>query len=336
MAIEPGLVTAPSVDSSLLGVLLRGEAWAPCELSSVPSEGSVAPANHPPRERDELRALFEVIAHEDGPDRRPVNKYPLDVYGIRDASPNAPPVVRYNAAPTSVDADTAPKPYRVDVPFVRGAFAMVGVLSHFECNEIIAAAEAVGYSPDEPIRPNAASGPHGGSARAATFVMLADDKTLGPLYRRCQPLLPQQLAGGTLAGLNARLRLYRYGQGAVYRPHVDGAWPGSAIKDGRLEYDAYGDRWSRLTFLLYLNDGFDGGCTTFFSPTTTIGTLQARGVVPRAGTVLCFPHGDTAGSLVHEGSEVTTGTKYIIRTDVLYTRVPNATSTQNAKTGDGN
>ena len=33
-------------------------------------------------------------------------------------------------------------------------------------------------------------------------------------------------AGATLAGLNARWRLYRYVPGAHYRPHVDGAWPG--------------------------------------------------------------------------------------------------------------
>ena len=38
----------------------------------------------------------------------------------------------------------------------------------------------------------------------------------------------------------------------------------------------------------------------------------------KTGSVLCFPHGDTAGSLVHEGSAVTAGTKYIIRSDVLY------------------
>lgn len=42
-----------------------------------------------------------------------------------------------------------------------------------------------------------------------------------------------------------RWRLYRYDKGAVYRPHVDGAWPGSGIRDGHYVFDAYGDRWSR-------------------------------------------------------------------------------------------
>ena len=31
-----------------------------------------------------------------------------------------------------------------------------------------------------------------------------------------------------------------------------------------------------------------------------------------------FPHGDTMGSLVHEGAAVSRGSKYVIRTDVLY------------------
>ena len=47
------------------------------------------------------------------------------------------------------------------------------------------------------------------------------------------------------------------------------------------------------------------------------GGLRARGVIPRAGSVLCFPQGNTA-SLLHEGSAVSRGTKDVIRTDCLY------------------
>lgn len=44
----------------------------------------------------------------------------------------------------------------------------------------------------------------------------------------------------------------------------------------------------------------------------------AANVCTLAGNVLVFPHGDTMGSLVHEGAAVTRGAKYVIRTDVLY------------------
>ena len=81
-------------------------------------------------------------------------------------------------------------------------------------------------------------------------------------------------------------------------------------------HDAFGDRRSRLTFLMYLNDDFEGGCTTFYMPAAG-GGLQAQGVQPRAGAVLCFPQGNTA-SLLHEGSAVKRGTKDVVRSDVLY------------------
>lgn len=127
------------------------------------------------------------------------------------------------------------------------------------------------------------------------------------------------------------LPVNRYFPGAVYRPHIDGAWPGSGLtEDGVYTDDIYKkDRHSRLTFLIYLNGGFAGGETSFFlsesssndsssTHTCDVKYIHARGVVPQLGSVLCFPHGAAKGSLVHEGSAVREGVKYIIRTDVLY------------------
>lgn len=71
---------------------------------------------------------------------------------------------------------------------------------------------------------------------------------------------------------------------------------------------------------IYLNDSFTAGHTTFFLPSPTReGLLDAHRVKPLAGCALVFPHGDTHGSLLHEGSPVGEGgAKYVIRTDVLY------------------
>eukprot|EP00878_Enallax_costatus_P017830 GHUV01018736.1.p1 GENE.GHUV01018736.1~~GHUV01018736.1.p1 ORF type:complete len:323 (+),score=112.08 GHUV01018736.1:63-1031(+) len=165
--------------------------------------------------------------------------------------------------------------------------------------------------------------PQGGPA--AGCVWLVDDSVLQPVFERVAQLLPQELGGGKLAGLNARWRLYRYTPGNVYRPHIDGAWPGSGLDtDGKYLYDAFGDRWSRLTFLVYLNDDFEGGQTTYYTPSgEKVGCLDARGVQPVQGNVMVFPHGGTVGSLVHEGSAVLEGAKYVIRTDVLYMKAEN-------------
>lgn len=197
------------------------------------------------------------------------------------------------------------------MPFVAGAFLMRDVLSPRECQQMIRAAEAVGYLPDEPLNGTR-------SVLAHNFVWLADQPLIGEIYERVRPHLPAAVDGVALAGLNPNWRLFRYRPGAEYRPHIDGSWPGSGLVDGEWKFDADGTRWSKLTFLLYLSDDFEGGCTTFFTPSSQEGLLNARGVKPRAGSVLCFPHGSSNSALLHEGTGVTSGTKYIIRGDVLY------------------
>ena len=172
------------------------------------------------------------------------------------------------------------------------------------------AAEAIGYT-------------HDAVEGIEAIQWLADDTLVGGVFSRLVPHLPPTLGGDYIAGINARWRLFRYAPGAEYRAHIDGAWPGAGIgADGSLLDDAYdGTRVTRLTLLLYLNDGFGGGSTTFLKPNpTVVGHIDAFPVRPLAGAALYFPHGDSA-SLVHEGSAVDEGgVKYIIRTDVLYMR----------------
>jgi len=156
--------------------------------------------------------------------------------------------------------------------------------------------------------------------------LLAGEQDLvTPLFQRLLPLLPSTLSDGArLVGINARWRCFRYSQGATYRAHIDGAWPGSGVAEGPVYVeDSFGSGvTSRLTLLLYLNEGFQGGGTTFFLPREGVeGAIDAFSVEPRMGCALTFPHGDATGSLVHEGSSVSHGgVKYIIRSDVLYSR----------------
>lgn len=46
--------------------------------------------------------------------------------------------------------------------------------------------------------------------------------------------------------------------------------------------------------------------------------MNAYQVKPIQGSIAMFPHGETDGSLLHEGTGVRRGAKYVIRTDVLY------------------
>ena len=75
--------------------------------------------------------------------------------------------------------------------------------------------------------------------------------------------------GGRPVGLNQRWRLYKYGPDDIFRLHTDGSWPGSKADptSGSVVRDAYGDRWSQLTFLIYLDDDYEGGETSFLTLT---------------------------------------------------------------------
>eukprot|EP00854_Cymbomonas_tetramitiformis_P019447 gene19447-23253_t len=191
---------------------------------------------------------------------------------------------------------------RQEVPFVPGAFVLAGALSVGECARIMRTAETMGYTEDHPVAKPEPTG-------IDTCEWLAAPGLAGTLFARVREHLPQRIRGGELAGINAHWRLFRYNQRGVYRPHIDGSWPGSGLDPRTGEYvqDAFRDRRSRLTFLVYLNDGFEGGSTTFYIPAPgRPGELDARGVQPQAGAVLCFPQGNTA-SLVHEGSAVQQG-----------------------------
>lgn len=182
-----------------------------------------------------------------------------------------------------------------------------------ECEQLASAADTIGFTDASGYSFTADI-----TAGAAGCVWLADASVMDPIFNRVKDHLPQSVGTGPLSGLNARLRFYKYSKGAEYRPHIDGSWPGSGIVNGEYKFDAHGDSWSGLTFLIYLNDDFKGGDTTFFWPSTRETILNARGIRPRMGSVLVFPHGNTSGALLHEGSSVLEGYKYVIRTDVLY------------------
>eukprot|EP00930_Biecheleria_cincta_P096058 TRINITY_DN87934_c0_g1_i1.p1 TRINITY_DN87934_c0_g1~~TRINITY_DN87934_c0_g1_i1.p1 ORF type:complete len:693 (+),score=143.62 TRINITY_DN87934_c0_g1_i1:33-2081(+) len=250
---------------------------------------------------------WSVLAHEIASEQVPPNHFDLDIF---------------TCPPTVLPLDVAPaRPAaRHEVPGVDGAFVLSDVLSECDCKSLIEASEAMGYRPDVPLSSEM-------DERAHNVVLMANELQNKALFDRIQGLLPQEFGEHKLQGLNRRWRLYRYLAGNLYRKHLDGAWPASGVKvtaGGKEEYvyDAFGGGTrSKLTFIIYLNDDFDGGCTTFFVPQPSKeGTLESRPVRPRTGSATVFPHGDTGVPLLHEGSSVTQGTKYLLRTDVVYAR----------------
>ncbi|KAK4684006.1 hypothetical protein P7C73_g6203, partial [Tremellales sp. Uapishka_1] len=277
---------------------------------------------------------FKAVHHTPGPQRRPPNLYSSTVYA------SAPGTILLEPASTRT------VPTKIDVPAVPGCFMVKDVFTPHECLQIAQAAHAIGFEMDQAA---------GGSATmkssilAKNFLWLADSHFLDHFYAQILPFVPQHAplsmdgnGGGRVRGINARFRVYQYTENQVYRPHIDGAWPAAGLDPVTGEYlhdssPPEDPLWSRYTLLVYLNSDIptDTGCTTFFLPSENVGTMEATSVRPLQGAVLCFreasllvyhthgltvtAHGDTHGSLLHEGSAVGAGGgKLVIRTDLLY------------------
>jgi len=248
----------------------------------------------------------ETIHHVPASERKPANHHDLRIYAT---PPNTIRMIPPTKPTKRHDIDLIPGEQY-------GAFVLTNVLSAAECHQLLRIAETkMTYIPDHP-----ASSPE--PTGIDTCEWLVDSTILDPIQQRIMPHLNQIVHGERVGGVNARWRLFRYGEERTYRPHIDGSWPGSGrdATTGKYTSDAFdGDRRSRYTFLIYLNDGFEGGGTTFYLPAAA-GTdgFETVSVKPSRGSVLLFPQGNTA-SLLHEGSRVTGGgLKYVVRTDLLY------------------
>jgi WD40 repeat protein len=171
------------------------------------------------------------------------------------------------------------------------------LLSPSECDDFIARAESAGYL--------AMKGDYPPSYRDNDRIIIDDPDMAKRMLARFRHALPEQLeiAGQTwkLAGLNSRFRGCRYTDGQQFTRHRDGA---HSQPDGSRSF---------LTLMLYLNDHteFQGGHTRFYSDRWS--TELTRSVPPSTGTGIVFDH-----ALWHDGQSVTEGTKYVLRTDVMY------------------
>ncbi|UFT00297.1 2OG-Fe(II) oxygenase [Nocardia huaxiensis] len=182
----------------------------------------------------------------------------------------------------------------------RICFLLRGVLDAAECARVIDTATAAGFGP---------TGAHYPPSYRDNDRLVRDDPALADaLYARICTLLPQRIeADGVvwrLHGLNERFRYCRYRDGQRFGIHRDGAHARSATVV------------SRLTCMIYLNDEteFTGGTTRFHANgdprSPVLGDIR-----PERGTIVVFDH-----ALWHTGEPVTAGTKWVMRTDVLYER----------------
>ena len=114
--------------------------------------------------------------------------------------------------------------------------------------------------------------------------------------------------------MNQCFKFSKYEEGYSFEAHIDGPWV--PMKDES----------SVFTVVIYLNDDYEGGQTNFYNEPFESKFEGKRGIKndedlvatiqPKTGKMLVFNH-----ESYHEGSKVLKGTKYIVRTEIMFVRI---------------
>jgi len=161
--------------------------------------------------------------------------------------------------------------------------------SEKECEEYIAKSESIGY---EAAKISTEKGDKVvESVRNNHRVLHKDIDLANLIWEKLKNVAPKAIGNAKAIGLNELFRFYKYQAGQRFKKHRDESFI-------RNESEA-----SYYTFMIYLNDNFTGGDTTF----------NELSIKPKTGSALIFLH-----NLEHSGSEIEKGIKYVLRTDIMY------------------
>jgi hypothetical protein len=169
------------------------------------------------------------------------------------------------------------------------AFSLFGFESGANCADYIARSESMTFS--EAHIQDGAGGQINKSVRNNDRVIFEDSTLADKVWAKLAHQEFNVEAGWKAIGLNNRFSFYRYRQFQQFSWHRDQPYRPSV------------DVQSKVTFILYLNDEFSGGQTSF----------DDFNVWPETGMAVCFHH-----KLRHCGSVVTDGIKYVMRSDIMF------------------
>lgn len=218
--------------------------------------------------------------------------------------PILPPALRVTTSEdhARIEIERITPPYAQDKD--KYAALLHNVFTKEECEAIIDLAERQGFTdallrgPSGKPGDSSLSGAENKSVRNNQRVPFESQELAALLFARVQPFVPQSWDGKIPYSLNDAIRVVKYAPGTYYKHHLDGY----QRKDENTR--------SYFSFLLYLNDGYEGGKTEFYDmdDPNNIVSLSAR-----QGSVAIFEH-----QIWHGGGTLIKGTKYAIKSEVMY------------------
>jgi len=129
-----------------------------------------------------------------------------------------------------------------------------------------------------------------------------DENIAKVMDKIAQQVLPKTLSDGRkYVGIRSQMNFFRYAPGEFFKPHVDGGFISTETGHN-----------SEYTFVIYLNDNFQGGSTRFCGISEWEGGV--REVTPVQGSVTLLRQSD----MKHCGVVLQSGYKFILQGMVMY------------------
>jgi hypothetical protein len=193
-----------------------------------------------------------------------------------------------------------PPPFAEEVRHIPGFFKCIpNVLSLDECQALIDLCEEKGFTTAS-LYTDKDGVEHYSDTRKSQRLILDSVPFAETLWKRIQRHVPTQWKPyEEPVGLNERLRILKYMPGDEFKPHRDGNFISA---EGHI---------SRITLLIYLNEGYEGGFTHYY---THDGLWL--GIPPKTGLVVLQDQ-----NLYHCVPPLLNGCKYALRTEVMM-RIP--------------
>ena len=180
-------------------------------------------------------------------------------------------------------------------------FTVSDFFSIDECNQHIAMGEDIGF--EEALVTSERGSVRAASLRNNDRVIFKSEQIADWIWDRAEAFVPETFEDRRAVGINELIRFYRYEVGQQFDWHQD------------FSFERDNGEKSFLTLLIYLNDSFEGG-ETLFDDSCSDESFDDVIVTPRSGLALFFEHGT-----YHKGESVAEGTKYVMRTDVMYEQI---------------
>ncbi|KAF8479354.1 hypothetical protein DFH94DRAFT_632704 [Russula ochroleuca] len=148
-------------------------------------------------------------------------------------------------------------------------------------------------------------------------ISISSPEFAGRLWTILHPHLPSfpypasmkqpDLSARAAHSLNSNIRLYKYTPSQHFNPHYD-----DSTRDAKTGAVS---EWTLLIYLTGVEDAVQGGETIFY-PNSKAKASESLVAPLTRGTALLHRHGNEC--LLHEGSQVRNGTKYVLRSDVMF------------------